>query len=84
MLRARRVRDKPLPTDGLAAPARGRGSSREMGERVSRLSLHWPGSVLLLAFVGSELRSPPRWGLDDKAYEPTGVAGRDYQERKET
>lgn len=70
---AGRVRGSPLPTHRLAAPARGRGSCLEVGARASRLRLHSPCWVSLLAIVGFELRSPPRWGLEDKAYTPTGV-----------
>ena len=57
----------PYPTAALLRLRRGEGLTQRWVARVSRLRLPSPGSVPLLAFVGFELRSPPWWGLDDKA-----------------
>lgn len=84
MRQAGRVRGSPLPTDGRAAPARGLGCRREVGGRASRRRLHSPGSVPLLAFVGFELRPPPRWGTRRQSVHAHGSRREGcYQEKKQ-
>lgn len=58
----RRVKSSPLPRMDLLRLCEARVSPRDGGRGI-RLRLHSPGSVPFLAFVGFELRSPPRWEI---------------------